>query len=134
MDLQLCLCTHNANKSMSQNKIFSYLFKGLTAYILDIWWFVLISISRWYSRRNKNEDEGVRIKAPDLRTGHIGKFFIMSTEFDKKHFRLMVWLHWSQKWIQFFMRLFKWPKIAIKKYQNLIFKVNFQHQKSSESS
>ena len=47
-------------------------FKGLTAYILDIWWFILISISRWYSRRNKNEDEGVRIKAPDLRTGHIG--------------------------------------------------------------
>ena len=33
----------------------------------------------------------------------------------------------------FFMRLVKWPKIAIKKSQNLIFKVNFQRQKSSES-
>ena len=31
------------------------------------------------------------------------------------------------------MRLIKWPKIAIKKCQNLFFKVNFQHQKSSET-
>ena len=33
----------------------------------------------------------------------------------------------------FFMRLVKWPKIAVKKCQNLIFKVNFQRQNSSES-
>ena len=33
----------------------------------------------------------------------------------------------------FFMRLVKWPKIDVKKYQNLIFKVDFQHQKSFES-
>ena len=33
----------------------------------------------------------------------------------------------------FFMRLVKWPKIAVKKCQNLIFKVNFQRQKSPES-
>ena len=33
----------------------------------------------------------------------------------------------------FFMRLVKWPKIAVKKCQNLIFKVNFQRQKISES-
>ena len=133
MDLQLCLCTHYANKSMSQNKIFRYLFKGLTAYILDIWWFVLICISRWYSRRNKNEDEGVRIKAPDLRTGHIGKFFIMSTEFDKN---ISDWWYDCtdhKNGFDFFMRLVKWPKIAIKKCQNLIFKVNFHRQKSSES-
>ena len=31
-----------------------------------------------------------------------GKFFIMSMEFDKKHFRLKIWLHRSQKWIWFF--------------------------------
>ena len=33
----------------------------------------------------------------------------------------------------FFMRLVKWPKITIKKCQNLIFKVGFQCQKSSQS-
>ena len=33
---------------------------------------------------------------------HQGLFFIMSTKYDKKHFRLKVWLHWSQKWIRFF--------------------------------
>ena len=33
----------------------------------------------------------------------------------------------------FFMRLVKWPKIAVTKCQNLIFKVNFQGQKSSKS-
>ena len=33
----------------------------------------------------------------------------------------------------FFMRLVKWPKIDIKKCQNLIFRVNFQHQKSFKS-
>ena len=27
---------------------------------------------------------------------------IMSTEFDKKYFRLTLWLHWSQKWYRFF--------------------------------
>ena len=30
---------------------------------------------------------------------------------------------------EFFMRLVKWPKIAIKKCQNLILKLNFHHQK-----
>ena len=32
----------------------------------------------------------------------LGKFFIMSTEFDKKHFKLKPLLHWSQKWQWFF--------------------------------
>ena len=35
--------------------------------------------------------------------------------------------------IDFFMRLVKWPKIDVKKCQNLIFKVDFQHQKSFKS-
>ena len=35
--------------------------------------------------------------------------------------------------IDFFLRLVKWPKIDVKKCQNLIFKVDFQRQKSFES-
>ena len=42
-----------------------------------------------------------------------GNCFIMSMEFDKKPF--------------------KWPKIDVKKWQNLIFKVDFQRQKSFKS-
>ena len=51
----------------------------------------------------------------------------MSTEFDKNI------SDWSYDYtdhkngIAFFMRLIKWPKIAINKCQNLIFKVNFQY-------
>ena len=39
----------------------------------------------------------------------------------------------NKKGIGFFTRLVKWPKIDVKKCQNLIFKVDFQHQKSFES-
>ena len=39
----------------------------------------------------------------------------------------------KKKGINFFMRLVKWPKIDVKKCQNLIFKVDFQCQKSFES-
>ena len=61
------------------------------------------------------------------------KFFIMSTEFDKN---ISVWRYDCTDHkigFDFFMRLVKWPKIAVKKCQNLIFKVNFQCQKSSAS-
>ena len=63
----------------------------------------------------------------------IGNFFIMSTEFNKN---ISDWSHSytdHKNGIDFFMRLVKWPKIAVKKCQNLIFKVNSQRQKSSES-
>ena len=61
------------------------------------------------------------------------KFFIMSTEFNKN---ISDWSHSytdHKNGIAFFMRLVKWPKIAVKKCQNLIFKVDFQHQKSFDS-
>ena len=61
------------------------------------------------------------------------KFLIMSTEFDKN---ISDWSYDCtdcKTGIDFFMRLVKWPKIAVKKCQNLIFKVNFQRQKSSKS-
>ena len=64
---------------------------------------------------------------------YMSKFFIMSTESDKN---ISDWSHVCTDYkngIDFFMRLAKWPKIAVKNYQNLIFKVNFQHQKSSKS-
>ena len=57
----------------------------------------------------------------------------MSTEFDKN---ISDWRYDCtdhKNGFDFFMRLVKWPKIAVKKCQNLIFKVNFQRQKSSES-
>ena len=58
---------------------------------------------------------------------------VPSTEFDKN---ISDWRYDCtdhKNGFDFFMRLVKWPKIAVKKCQNLIFKVNFQHQKSSES-
>ena len=61
------------------------------------------------------------------------KFFIMSTEFDKN---ISDWGCDStdhKNGIEFFLRLVKWPKIDVKKCQNLIFKVDFQRQKSFES-
>ena len=61
------------------------------------------------------------------------KFFIMSTEFDKN---ISDWRYDCTDWknrFDCFMRLVKWPKIAVKKWQNLIYKVNFQRKKSSES-
>ena len=61
------------------------------------------------------------------------KFFIMLTEFDKN---ISDWSYDctdQKKGIDFFTRLVKWPKIDIKKCQNLIFKVDFQRQKSFES-
>ena len=54
-------------------------------------------------------------------------------EFDKN---ISDWSHSCtdhKNGIDFFMRLVKWPKIDVKKCQNLIFKVDFQCQKSSES-
>ena len=61
------------------------------------------------------------------------KFFIMSTEFDKNISDRRYDRTDRKNGFDFFMRLTKWPKIAVKKCQNLIFKVNFQCQKSSES-
>ena len=58
------------------------------------------------------------------------KFFIMSTEFDKNISDLSYSCTDHKDGIDFFMRVVKWPKIAVKKCQNLIFKVNFQLQKS----
>ena len=61
------------------------------------------------------------------------KFFIMSSEFVKN---ISDWRYDCpdhKNGLYFFSRLVKWPKIAVKKCQNLIFKVNFQCQKSSES-
>jgi len=58
-----------------------------------------------------------------------GQFFIMSTEFDKNISDYTD----HKNAFDFFMKLVKWPKIAIKKCQYLIFKVNFQLQKSSKS-
>ena len=61
------------------------------------------------------------------------KFFIMSTEFYKN---ISDWSYDCtdhKNDIDFFMRLVKWPKIDVKKCQNLIFKVDFQHQKSFRS-
>ena len=62
---------------------------------------------------------------------HVSKFFIMSMEFDKNisDWRYDCTDHNNK--FDFFMRLVKWPKIAVKKCQNLIFKVNFQCQESS---
>ena len=77
-----------------------------------------------------------REKSKKLCGGHIcppGKFFIISMEFDKNI------SDWRYDWtdhksaIDFFMRLVKWLQIAVKKCQNLMFKVNFQCQKSLES-
>ena len=61
------------------------------------------------------------------------KFFIMSTEFVENisDWRYDYADHKNE--FDFFMRLVKWPKIAVKKCQNLNFKVGFQRQKSSES-
>ena len=61
------------------------------------------------------------------------KFFIMSMEFDKN---ISDWGYDGtdhKNGIGFFLRLVKWPKIVVKKCQNLIFKVIFQRQKSAES-
>ena len=49
------------------------------------------------------------------------KFFIMSTEFDKNISNWSYDCSALKNDIDFFMRLVKWPKIAIKKCQNLIF-------------
>ena len=60
------------------------------------------------------------------------KIFIISTEFHKN---ISDWSYDCtdcKNGIDFFMRLVKWPKIDVKKCQNLIFKVDFQCQKSSE--
>ena len=48
------------------------------------------------------------------------KFFVLSVEFDKKHFRLKPWLHWSQKWHWFFFENFRWTlNIRLAKITNL---------------
>ena len=66
-------------------------------------------------------------------TIHKGKFFIMSTEFDKNNSDWSYDCNDHKNGIDFFMRLVKWPKIDVKVCQNLIFKVDFQRQKSVES-
>ena len=63
----------------------------------------------------------------------IRKFFIMSTEFDKN---ISDWSYDCtdhKNDIDFFMRLVKWPKIDVKKCQNLIFKVDFNSKLQSGS-
>ena len=63
-----------------------------------------------------------------ISTNH--KFFIMSTEFDKNiSDRRHDYTDYKND-LNFFLRLVKWPKIAVKKCQNLIFKVNFQLQQA----
>ena len=64
---------------------------------------------------------------------HSSNFFIMSTEFDKNISEWRYDCTDQKNGFDFFMRLVKWPKIAVKKCQNLIFKVNFQCQKPSET-
>ena len=51
----------------------------------------------------------------------------------RNNYRVLLLVYLEKNGFDFFMRLVKWPKIAVKKCQNLIFKVNFQCQKSSES-
>ena len=64
-----------------------------------------------------------------------GMFFTMSIGFDKNISNCSPDCADRKNTIDFFfMKLFlKWSKIAVKKCQNLIFKVNFHRQKSSES-
>ena len=50
-----------------------------------------------------------------------------------KTFQIEAMIALITKMVYFFMRLVKWPKIDVKKCQNLIFKVDFHHQKSSKS-
>ena len=57
----------------------------------------------------------------------------MSTEFDKNISDGNYDCTDHKNGFDFFMRLVKWPKIALKMCQNLTFKVNFQRQKSSEA-
>ena len=57
----------------------------------------------------------------------------MSTKFDKNISDLRYDCTDHKNGFYFFMRVVKWPKIAVKKGQNLIFKDNFQLQKSSEA-
>ena len=61
------------------------------------------------------------------------KFFIMSTEFDKNISDRSHDCTDHKNGIDIFMGLVKWPKIDVKKCQNLIFKVDFQHKKSFKS-
>ena len=51
----------------------------------------------------------------------------------RNNYRVLLLVYLEKNGFDFFMRLVKWPKIAVKKCQNLIFKVNFQCQKSSGS-
>ena len=51
----------------------------------------------------------------------------------KKTFQIEGMIALIKKMDLIFSWLVKWPKIAVKKCQNLIFKVNFQRQKSPES-
>ena len=57
----------------------------------------------------------------------------MSTLFDKNVSDCSYDCTDHKNGIDFFVRLVKWPKIDVKKCQNLIFKVYFQRQKSFES-
>ena len=90
---------------------------------------------------DKNKDKMAPVDwCPSMRlstwsdmVANIGKFFTMSTEFNKN---ISDWNYDytdHKNGIDFFMRIVKWPKIDVKKCQNLIFKVNFQHQKSFKS-
>ena len=68
-----------------------------------------------------------------LHCTYIGKLFIMSMAFDKNISDSSYDCTDHKNGINFFMRLVKWPKTEVKKCQNLIFKVDFQLQKSFES-
>ena len=46
--------------------------------------------------------QNIWIKFRNQNLWYWSNFFIMSTEFDKKHFRLKPWLHWLRKWHWFF--------------------------------
>ena len=79
------------------------------------------------------EDVHGEIKRNTIISLQADKFFIMSTEFDKNISDWRYDCSDRKNGFEFFMRHVKWPKIAVKKCLNLIFKVNFQRQKSSES-
>ena len=68
-----------------------------------------------------SKGNSLKIKRPSLdisddkniiEENYEGKFFIMSLEFEKN---VSNWSHDHKNGMDFFMRLVKWPKIAVKK-------------------
>ena len=92
------------------------------------------TINKAYHTNTRGNYQQICVESkPGKVKGNLHKFFIMSTEFDKNISDRRYDCTDHKNAFDFFMRLVKRPKIAVKKSQNLIFKVNFQRQKSSES-